>query len=200
MFHLTPVEMEKRTSRQQARVPDFGLGFRKVDVSNSEWFRRLRGHYEEHRNDFVPEPRNPHLVNLDPNKTPSLLYEDREMNDYIHKTLQPLHEQWCGKRLLRTACYGMRAYLSGTYLFNHVDRIETHIISSTLCIHSDLAERWPLYIEDLQGNAHEVDINPGELVFYESAKLKHGRPYDLKGHFYVSQFIHYKLSDQTFTE
>jgi hypothetical protein len=28
------------------------------------------------------------------------------MNNYIHKTLQPLHEQWCGKSLVPTACYG----------------------------------------------------------------------------------------------
>ena len=195
MYHVTPTDFEERTYLQQAQVPYLEVGFRKVDVSDTPWFEKLREHYEKYQNYFGPEVRDAHLLNTDPQKQPSLVYFDSHMNTYLHNTLQPIHEEWCGKKLIPTSCYGMRKYLSGSYLYNHVDRTETHVISSTLCIHNDLDERWPLYIEKRPREyGYEVDINPGEMVLYESATLKHGRPYDLKGRFYISQFIHYKLA------
>jgi prolyl 4-hydroxylase len=98
-----------------------------------------------------------------------------------------------------TACYGIRVYLKGSYLYNHVDRIDTHVISSTICVDHDLASPWPLYIEDLDGNPHEVDMAPGDLVFYESARLKHGRPHPLDGGFYAGMFVHYAPVDWPYT-
>jgi prolyl 4-hydroxylase len=200
MFHTTPAEFDVRTRNQQARVPYLNVGFHKIDVSQTPWFGELHEHYRIHEKDFRPEGSNPFLLNVDPSKPPALLYEDPDFNARLHQTLQPLHEEWCGQHLMPTACYGMRMYLSGAYLFNHVDRIETHVVSSTLCIAQELEGRWPLYIEDRDGVPHEVDINPGEIVFYESAKLKHGRPYDLMGSHYVGQFIHYRLLDREFSE
>ena len=200
VFHTTPSEIDARTREQQAQVPSLALGFRKVSVAATPWYQALHTHYRAHEKDFQPEAQNPFLLNVDPQKPCASLYEDHAFNARLHVTLQPLHEAWCGRRLVPTACYGMRMYLPGSYLLNHVDRTETHVISSTLCVAQDLAERWPLYIEDALGAPYEVDINPGELVLYESAKLKHGRPYDLKGTCYVGLFLHYKLADQTFSD
>ena len=200
MFHKTPAEFEKRTTEQQAHVPHLNVGFAKFDVSQTPWFQQLHDHYRAHEKDFHPEGPNPFLLNIDPEKPAAMLYEDFDFNARLHQTLQLMHETWCGRHLVPTACYGMRMYLPGAYLFNHVDRIDTHVVSSTLCIAQDLEERWPLYIEDRHGVPHEIDINPGEIVFYESAKLKHGRPYDLQGNLYVGQFIHYRLSDEIFSE
>jgi hypothetical protein len=37
-----------------------------------------------------------------------------------------------------------------------------------------------------------VDIPPGKLFFYESAKLSHGRPSTLDGEFYAHIFVHFR--------
>jgi prolyl 4-hydroxylase len=195
MFHHAPEDMERQTAREQAQVPYFGCGFKKVNISDTPFFHSLSEHYEAHNYEFWAEPRTPALLNVMPNAHPTLLYEDAGFNEWLHRALQPVHEEWCGRPLVPTACYGMRMYLRGTYLLNHIDRIKTHIISSTLCIARELDERWPLYMEDVTGTPHEIDVDPGELIFYESAKLKHGRPYELKGKFYVGMFIHYRLAD-----
>ena len=36
-----------------------------------------------------------------------------------------------------------------------------------------------------------VNLEPGDMLFYESAKCMHGRPRPFKGKYYSSIFIHY---------
>ena len=42
-------------------------------------------------------------------------------------------------------------------------------------------EPWPIQIEDQDGNLHSVNLEPGQMLFYESAKCLHGRMKLLKG-------------------
>ena len=42
-----------------------------------------------------------------------------------------------------------------------------------------------------QKNLHKVLLEPGEMIFYESATLKHGRPEPLSGEYYSNIFCHY---------
>jgi hypothetical protein len=44
---------------------------------------------------------------------------------------------------------------------------------------------------DYNGNTHEVILTPGDMLFYESSKLWHGRPKRLNGSWYSSLFVHY---------
>ena len=48
---------------------------------------------------------------------------------------------------------------------------------------------WPLYILDNEGEQHMVMMEPGEMVWYESARLIHGRPQPLEGEYYDNAFI-----------
>jgi prolyl 4-hydroxylase len=123
---------------------------------------------------------------------PALYFEDHDFNNWVSRTLQPAHEAWSGMRLQQSACYGFRVYQRGCYLHNHVDRTGTHIISSTICIDHRLKTRWPLYVEDIDGNPYQIDMEPGEFVHYEGARLIHGRPYPLDGDYYVGMFVHYR--------
>jgi prolyl 4-hydroxylase len=59
-----------------------------------------------------------------------------------------------------------------------------------------LEERWPLYVEDIFGEAHQVNLEPGEFLFYEGARLIHGRPWPLKGDYYIGMFVHYRPVEQ----
>jgi prolyl 4-hydroxylase len=74
----------------------------------------------------------------------------------------------------------------------HVDRAQTHVISFIMHIDSsDDAEPWPIFIEDYEGKTHEVVLTPGDLLFYESSKVWHGRPKRFNGSWYSSVFAHY---------
>ena len=50
---------------------------------------------------------------------------------------------------------------------------------------------WALEIEDHQSNNHEIFLSPGEVIFYESAKLDRGRPTPFNGDSFVNVFCHY---------
>ena len=54
-------------------------------------------------------------------------------------------------------------------------------------------EPWPLQIVGHDGHVHELTIEPGELIYYESAKCLHGRMRQkLRGQHFVNVFVHYR--------
>ena len=94
-------------------------------------------------------------------------------------------------KLLPTYVYGVRMYLDGAILNSHKDREETHIIGTIINIDQKVRNDWYLEIEDHQKNLHKLLLEPGEMIFYESATLKHGRPEPLSGEYYSNIFCHY---------
>jgi len=116
-----------------------------------------------------------------------------------HAELMPMHRAWAGGIELRpTSVYGLRVYQYGNTLTMHVDKAPqgTHIISSILHVDRDVDEPWPIVITGYDGRTVEVDLQPGELLFYESAKCIHGRPRPMKGRWYSSLFIHYTTKEK----
>lgn len=187
----TPELLERQNQTMQDAAPYCGLGFKKTRLP-PEIHQRLLEHLNTCRDHFRAETRIDYIQNDDLSVIPTLFYEDQAFNAALSRDLQPLHEEWSGRRLVESACYGIRVYQRGTYLFNHVDRTDTHIISSTICVDHRLTERWPIYVEDVDGNPHQVDLDPGDMLFYEGARLKHGRAYPLRGDYYASIFVHYR--------
>ena len=51
---------------------------------------------------------------------------------------------------------------------------------------------WPLRILDHSGEAHDVTLEPGEALFYESARLLHARPEPLQGQWFANVFVHFQ--------
>jgi ShK domain-like len=112
-------------------------------------------------------------------------------NRVLHE-LQHYAETWSNMPLTPEVAYGFRLYRNNSRLHMHVDRPKTHVISFILHIDSsDDAEPWPILIEDLQGDTHEVILTSGDMVFYESSKVFHGRPHTFKGSWYSSIFVHF---------
>jgi len=105
--------------------------------------------------------------------------------------LKELHEAWAGTALKPTTFYGPRIYLPGSVLARHVDRVDRHVIGSTMTIEVDIDRPWPFVIEDHRARVHAIDIAPGEMVLFESSRLPHCRPEPLKGRFYINFFLHY---------
>lgn len=188
-MHLTPPRLVGPQLRVRNKVPLLGLGFQKTKVDPA-LHERLLHHFYSNIHKFKSEPPNDFLLTESKSAFPSLLYQDEEFNEQLLKDLQKLHEQWSGLKLKRAACYGIRVYQPGSFLYSHTDR-ETHVVSSTICVDHRLSNRWPLYIEDLEGRPHEIPVEPGEMVFFEGARLEHGRPYSLDGEYYANIFVHY---------
>ena len=60
-------------------------------------------------------------------------------------------EEWSGLDLEMTAFYGVREYYGGNVLQNHVDRLDTHVISAIIQIDKDLGEEedWLLEVREM---------------------------------------------------
>jgi prolyl 4-hydroxylase len=185
-----PALLRERQREMQAAAPYCGLGFLKATLDPAI-HQRLLAHFHANAPRFRPEGKIDEIGNADPGTIPVLLFEDKDFNARLGRDLQAGHEAWAGMPLELSYCYGIRVYQRGTFLYNHVDR-PSHIISSTICVDADLTSPWPLHLEDLDGEVSQVDIARGEIVFYEGARLAHGRPYSLLGDYYAGMFVHYR--------
>ena len=119
----------------------------------------------------------------------------------VLEDLKEAHEQWAGGiKLIPTSSYGVRLYQNGSSLVMHRDKCATHVISSILHIvhqYDKDDEPWNIEIEDHDGVLHGHALEPGDMLFYESAKCLHGRMTQLKGKYYGSIFLHYKPENTT---
>lgn len=124
-------------------------------------------------------------------KIPSKIVElSTELKADIFKTIHPLLEEWSGQTLEHSAIYGIREYQHDAILDMHVDRYQTHIISMIINVDQEVNSEWPLYIYDHHSRLHKVFLKPGDVVFYESARVAHGRPEALDGKTYANIFAH----------
>ena len=57
----------------------------------------------------------------------------------------------------------------------------------------DNQEDWPLHIINNQGIEDKVYLNVGDIIFYESARLLHGRPTPLLGNYYSIVMTHLSI-------
>jgi prolyl 4-hydroxylase len=198
-MYETPQHIIDSQNIGRDNVPALGLGFKKTTL-DSRIHARLMDHFRSNVHGFKSEPSTEFIRTENLRSYPSLLYQDEEFNQQLMSDLLQAHEKWSGLSLRKAACYGIRVYQPRSYLFNHVDHARTHIVSSTVCVDHRLNNSWPLYIEDLKGTPHEVSIEPGEMVFFEGAKLTHGRPYALDGEYYANIFVHYTPVDWDLSE
>jgi hypothetical protein len=105
----------------------------------------------------------------------------------------PLVEKWTGVELESTDMYGMRQYEEGARLLSHGDREQTHAASLIINVaQHDVSDPWPVEVYDHANRLHEVVMEPGDIVYYESAKCLHGRNRPLSSGLYVNLFAHYR--------
>jgi len=215
LHHGTPVEegfkviitkwfrskSPKLTYRKEANEyikPMTRNGFLKSTIP-SELFKQIDSFYQTN----APLKTDEHLPNFinseQPNGggAPSELVElSTELRQTIHEVLQPLVESWAGDYLEPTYVFGIRNYKRGTTLKVHRDRLETHVASVILNIRQTVDKDWPLYIEDHHYKQHEIVLAAGDMLFYEGARLAHGRPTALEGDEFANVFVHYKSKSQ----
>lgn len=132
-----------------------------------------------------------------------------ESQRYWQRRLMTLVEAWSQTKLEMTDIYGMRQYEKGARLISHVDRQSTHGVSLIVNIaqgqgqasnskkmnSNKIVEPWKVEIYDFGMRLHEIEMNEGDIVYYESAHALHGRMKPLKDAFYVNLFTHYRPID-----
>lgn len=116
----------------------------------------------------------------------------QELWDATRKTI----EEWTGQELNEASLYGIRIYTRGSVLATHVDRMPL-VSSAIINVASDLDEPWPLEVIAHDGKAHNVTMEPGDLVLYESHSVLHGRPFPLNGEFVANIFVHFEPTGHT---
>lgn len=121
-----------------------------------------------------------------------------DVQNFVFRELQKTMEAWAPTTapLMGTSAYGVRTYEKGSYLHLHVDTAQTHVVSGIMNVAQELdgSEDWPVEILDHAGVLHSVNMKPGDLLLYESARLLHGRPSPFRGRSYANVFVHYQPS------
>jgi hypothetical protein len=100
-------------------------------------------------------------------------------------------EEWTQQELQPCSLYGIRIYHNNSIMLPHVDRLPL-VVSAMINVAQDTDEEWPLEVYDHDGHAHNVTLQPGDMLLFESASVIHGHPFPLKGHYYASIFLHFE--------
>jgi len=105
-------------------------------------------------------------------------------------------EEWTQEELTSCSLYGIRVYTEGAVLGTHVDRMPL-VSSAIVNVAQDVDEPWPIEVIGHDGRAHNVTMEPGDMVLYESHSILHGRPFPLKGRYFANIFIHFEPTGHT---
>lgn len=110
----------------------------------------------------------------------------------INDVLMKIFAAWAGRNdLVHTSTFGIRRYPDGFVLLNHVDMFPTHFVSAVLQVDQEgVKEGWPLEVVFNATHRAEVYLQPGEIVLYEGARLRHGRPMRFNGTSFSNVFVH----------
>jgi prolyl 4-hydroxylase len=133
----------------------------------------------------------------DKNRDGSFLLElPSKLKAQIKQSLRPIVQDWAGIPVRPTYVYGLRIYRRHAVLKPHRDRLETHVLGIIINVDQKISRPWPLEIEDHYCRKHEIQLRPGEMLLYESARLLHSRSKPLRGELFANVFCHFMPSRQ----
>jgi hypothetical protein len=120
-----------------------------------------------------------------------------ELKEQIWAAASAVIEEWVAEEIQPVSMYGVRVYTSGAVMLPHVDRLPL-VASAIINVHQDLDEDWPTEVYDHSGRAHNVTLQPGDMLLFESHSVVHGHPFPLKGRSYASLFIHFEPTGHSY--
>jgi prolyl 4-hydroxylase len=169
------------------------IGFEKKKIK-LECVDKIKEWMNNNTSKFVKEQLN---SEVDKNINSNILFIDSapsKLQELLKNQMNLLLNEWIDyKTNLNYVCtYGIREYLKGSYLKNHYDKINSHVISAIIHLDDKSEKPWPLYIEDHNYRPHEIEMEYGDVVFYESTTCLHGRPTTFEGDYYRNMYIHFK--------
>lgn len=145
------------------------LGFNKGRLP-SDLFASIEAYYYNNRNHLaIEEWHKKGGVHVNWYEVPAYMIQmPWELKRVWQTRLKELVEAWIGGiPLENTDIYGIRRYEDGARLISHVDRINTHAASLIINVAQEVRSPWFLEIYDHAGRLHEVEMVPGDIVYYE---------------------------------
>lgn len=173
------------------------VGFEKIRLQ-LDCIDAIRDWMKANETQFIPEVSANSIKNeiekdiksniLDINSAPPQLRSD------LLSQMKELLTKWINYKstLQHVATYGIREYTRGSSLGNHYDKKNTHVISAIIHLEDKSDKKWALYIEDHNFKPHQVTMEYGDVLFYESTTCLHGRPTPFEGESHRNMYIHYR--------
>merc|ERR1712226_1735567 len=81
--------------------------------------------------------------------------------------------------------------MGGSVLATHVDRMPL-VSSAIVNVAQDVDEPWPIEVIGHDGKAHNVTMEPGDMILYESHSILHGHPFPLQGRYVANIFVQFE--------
>jgi prolyl 4-hydroxylase len=122
-----------------------------------------------------------------------------ELKQEIWASALALLEEWTEQELQPCSMYGIRVYGEGAVMLPHVDRLPL-VASAMIPVAHDTDEDWITEMYDHDGKAHNVTMEPGDMLLFESHSVIHGHPFPLKGRYYALLFIHFEPTGRSITK
>jgi prolyl 4-hydroxylase len=173
------IEMNIRQPRSMVNYTEMGF----THIQAPEKVRKLLADfYETNKDKRIPEKWNKGNIYTNHWKAPTyhLSVENDELEgggyelkDAVWNAAKDTIEEWTGMRQIGTSVYGIRVYTEGAVLSPHCDRLPL-ISSAIVNVAQDVDEDWPLEVYDKAGNAHNITMQPGDMILYESGSVIHG--------------------------
>ena len=129
-------------------------------------------------------------------KQVSYLQDINQLGDrvaFIKETMLDLHQEWCGRKLKPAVVYGVRSYSANTIFNAHFDRQDTHHVASSITLGKDAPLN--LNIQDHDNQWWGVDVEPGQMIMFESGCCMHGRLDEYKGTYFDNLYTHFTYEE-----
>lgn len=124
------------------------------------------------------------------NKTNHAFRVDSLLQNEVLQTLNPMLEEWSGESLENLVDCHIDSYQESASTDIQLNSHQNQVISAIINIDQDESCYWPLHIYDHYSRLHKILLKPGDVIFYESARVAHGYPEALSGKYYVSFVVH----------
>lgn len=150
------------------RVPSFTEHGYQLTTVPPELWKKIQDAFNRKLKDWdtLPTEREVDAIYTAPGYPSKMMHLGPLMSE-VHRELKPMHEAWAGGiELVPTSIYGIRMYQNGSSLLMHVDKPETHVISSIVHVaheYDNDDEPWTIDIEGHDGLVHSVALEPGQV-------------------------------------
>ncbi len=113
--------------------------------------------------------------------------------EFIKNTMLDIHQEWCKRKLNPAVVYGIRSYTNDTIFKAHFDRQDTHHVASSITLGKDAP--WNLNIQDHNKQWWGVDVEPGQMIMFESGCCMHGRLDPYQGTYFDNLYTHFTYEE-----